>query len=73
MGGQSKSPAEEQTTTTTRARRDKCIPAGKSWLGFWEQPEDTQTSTLQQTEGSPVPINSLNPQGCSVLRGNPTD
>lgn len=35
--------------------------------GFWEQPEDTHTSTPQQTEGSPAPRNSLNPQGCSVL------
>lgn len=34
--------------------------------GFWEQPEDTHTSTSQQTEGSPALRSSLNPQGYSV-------
>lgn len=45
----------------------KCIPAGQHGWGFWEQPEDTHTSTSQHTEGSPAPRSSLNPQGCSML------
>lgn len=63
--------ASSQGTSTTSYgkyfRRDKCIPAGQQGWGFWEQPEDAHTFTSQQTEGSPAPKSSLNPQGCSML------